>query len=335
MISTNPAFTVLASSGNQALAAAGLRLDQLKVGQIGAFAYETGLTIDGTKPQENKRFFLAMGTGPLAAGQANADVIKSSGRQIQVAGIKAYNLKPYAPAVDKVITLTFADKLPVNDEAGIKLQFMSQESYANYGVNNPKKTFIIPTGPEDAADSGKANLDAFLDNLVLEIAKDDEGIISATSTATTLVVTIKATALKATIPQINYQGNRGVDAFISVGENLYGVATVATTTELVYEQTAGVDVQQLEYVAGGWTGNPGIYRETEAAGFTPVIFNAVKTSGYDLTTITYDNTGIGGGEQYQTSLQTIIAVPVADDATATSLKAILDLIIFDEKPVLA
>lgn len=329
MISTNPAYSVLATKGNQALAAAGLRLDQLKIGQLGVFDASTNLTIAGASELTEKKFYIALGTGSGAAGAANTDVLKSAGDNIQNAGISEFNLKAYAAPVDKVITVTFLDKVEPNTDSGVKIQFISQEAFGNFGKNLAVKSFLVPTGDEDAEGSGKANLDAFLDNLVLEINKDDEGIVVASSTATTLVLTIKATKLKATIPQINYQGNRGVDAFVSVGENLYGVATAATTTEIVFEQGAGIDVQQLEYVAGGWNGNPGVYRETNAAGFTPVVFNAVAGTGYDQTVISYTNSGIGGGEVYHKSLQTIIAVPAADDATAASLLTVLQAVIND------
>lgn len=128
---------------------------------------------------------------------------------------------------------------------------------------------------------------------------------------------------------LNYLNPRTTDAFLSmIG---FGTDTTSTiTTALVYEDGAGYDIAQREYVAAGWEGSP--YRQSALYGLAfdnkyPPLAN--KADQYWVASITHENIGIGGGEKYHTSLLNEIALPTANTTAINSVSAIIHRIIDD------
>lgn len=132
---------------------------------------------------------------------------------------------------------------------------------------------------------------------------------------------------------LNYLDPRQVNVIMSVLSGDFGHnggsfgpdTTQATTQALIYEDGAGYDLQQLEYVAGGWNGKPGPYRVSELIGVAFGNFETFATTNgqYNVYSLTHENTGIGGGHKYQTSLMTIVAIPTANTTALNSVNAIL------------
>ncbi len=357
MISNSPLFQVLVTAGNQAPAIAGKKPEELLSGQIGVFDYETNLTIDGTVPLKNRKFYLAVGVNKLAAaGSAITDIVRSAGSNIQKAAIADYNRKEYTAPVDKKVVITFGEILPLQDYA-IKLLVANQEAYANYGFNLPNKSFTARSGKQ-VGTTGLADGNQLVIDLAAAINADDEkifttrfldptdnAVVSSANLAAWLAnvandgetlkleITSSQMAIK-TFANVNLKYNtpRGTDVFVSL-VGFDSDASVVTTQALVFQQGSGYDIQEMEYVAGGWNGNPGVYRASDTTYLQGVDRLAVANGTYDQTTISYENIGIGGNEQYGSSLQTVIAVPAADNTTAVALKELLDLVINDIEPV--
>lgn len=180
MVSINPAFQVLISKGNQAIAAAGLRLDELLSGQVGFFSYNTNLTIDGTKAHQNKSFYIAVGISSdnnATTASTSVDVMKSAGANIDQAGVRAFTSKPAVAPVDKKVVFTFGKVQPLTDYA-LKFEIRNSEAYANFGFNTPSKTFSVMSGEEFDTDTGLADANKLVVDLAAEIALDDEALFT-------------------------------------------------------------------------------------------------------------------------------------------------------------
>lgn len=109
---------------------------------------------------------------------------------------------------------------------------------------------------------------------------------------------------------------------------------VTTVQEMAEEQGEGYDLQQLEYVAGGWNGKPGPYRQSVSTGLARKGYEyyAVKGSKYNVLSITYDQNSVGGWEEFLNNLETIIAIPCANTVTLIGLVATLDFILTQFAP---
>lgn len=112
-----------------------------------------------------------------------------------------------------------------------------------------------------------------------------------------------------------------------------GVVTIVQ--EMAEEQGEGYDIQQLEYMAGGWNGKPGPYRVSPTTNLARKGFEyyAVKGTKYNVMSLTYDLESVGGWLEYKNNLETIVAIPCADGTTLTGLVAILDVILTQFAPM--
>lgn len=356
MITQNPAFQVLVTSGNQGVAAAGIRPEALLSGQLGVFDYNTGLSVDGSNAALNKNVFIAVGVARgSAAGSASTDIQKSAGENIEKAAVISMTQKPAVAATDKKVVLTVGT-LQADTDYGVRIQFRSQEAYRNFGYNTPSKSAVV-TSPADVSTVGAKN--AVVIALGKEILKadEDEGILSvayldpsssavvnatdATALATwqatsgnetevlKIQITASATAIKAySDVNLNYINNRLTNIIVSLISGFDTTASVAVTQELVFQEMSGYDLNQLEYEAGGFNGKPGIYRES-SVGFAASDRLAVAGTNYGIITINYNNSGIGGGLPYRTSLSSIVAIPSADSTTFTAVENLLNLVFRD------
>lgn len=99
--------------------------------------------------------------------------------------------------------------------------------------------------------------------------------------------------------------------------------TLETTQDAVFEQGAGYDLKQLEYMALGWKDSP--YRLSTLNGVAfDREYNAVATAHYNQFVLTYDQFSLGAWLEYYNNESTIIAVPTADATTTAALQAILN-----------
>lgn len=181
MARNNDVFQVLVTSGNAALLAAGNKVTNLAVGQIGLFDANTNLSTTGSpKP---KSFYLAVGLD-TDGDTVLDDVAKSAGSHIQSKNIVHYSYRPHTPGRPMIVVLKdyTAD---CETEYGIKLELRNQNIYRTQGYNQFTKSYIVKTGCCDGCEptcpSGDANEITKL--LKLEINNDPNGLVTAAAIA--------------------------------------------------------------------------------------------------------------------------------------------------------
>lgn len=105
-----------------------------------------------------------------------------------------------------------------------------------------------------------------------------------------------------------------------------GVITEITAP--VFNEGSGYDIQQLEYIDGGWNGKPGPYRQLAVTGLARNGMEYFSSAGgtYSTFSIRYDQFSVGGWLEYYNNLETVIAIPCADSTTLTGFATVADLI---------
>lgn len=181
MSRNNDVFSVLVTSGNQAVLAADNTVADLEPGQIGVFDFDTTLSIDATATPRN--IFLAVGID--ADGDGNTDdLIQSAGSHIQLRNLAYFNKQDYvAGAPQKVVLKDYTASCET--EYGIKLELRNQEIYRTQGYNQFTKNYSIVTsccdGCEQTCPSGDANEITKL--LKASINNDNLGLVTAEAIA--------------------------------------------------------------------------------------------------------------------------------------------------------
>lgn len=96
--------------------------------------------------------------------------------------------------------------------------------------------------------------------------------------------------------------------------------------DLQYGEGKGVDLQYLEYEAGGWNGKSGPYRQRELTGLGKenIEYFASATGAYDQVIMGSEVRSVSGARNYDSDVRTIIAVPCIDAAPMTELITLLD-----------
>lgn len=316
----NPVFQVLVASSDTILPAGGA-LETLAVGQLGCFNAETNLSVNIGAALPDK-FYFAVGI-PNAQGTLG-DIRKSSGEYIRKSKLNtAYAQSAIAPA-SQVHTVALAGFVPAaNKDYVFRLTFMSANTMYMQGFNHPVKSFVVSTG------AVAPTLDALLDLMVLEINKDVEGIVVASKSGTSLVLTIGSEDKVATLAGLNpkYAFLRQFKTTLSIGGDFAIGDYTVTTTGPVYEQGSGYDIQQMEYLAAGWNGDPGIYRTGEInglIGFATPMF-AIAGTQYWTLRLNYEfESHSGGNLEYSNQLETVIATPIANTTLIAALVAMIN-----------
>jgi hypothetical protein len=95
------------------------------------------------------------------------------------------------------------------------------------------------------------------------------------------------------------------------------------TQQAVFEEGAGYDVKELEYMAKGWKESP--YRVSTLNGVADEKFyNTVVTEKYDMFALTYDQFSIGAWLEYLNNEATQIMIPTTDTVTRNAVLAFLN-----------
>jgi hypothetical protein len=272
MKSVNPVFQVLVTSGNQAILAAGSRVDSLKSGQIGLFNYHTGLSIDGTSQTDYQEFFIAVGVNRgITALPGIDDINKSTGQLIQRTGQKYYTLKPTMDEVAKIVDVTNFTVM-CEMEYGINIEFRNQKSYALNGYSQFRKYFSAYSGccPSTACDDCDRVGDptVVVNSLITQINQDPDHLVTASAVAQKIGGTITAGA--------SATGNTTV----TIGSTSY---TVPVTTGDSTSVVAGKIAAQVNSQAG----SP--YRANANA----AVLSIYPTSNADATGQTFAVSGSG------------------------------------------
>lgn len=355
MSRNNDVFQVLVTKGNQAVLAAGNEVTDLLPGQAGVFSFESNLSIDGTVPTRN--FYVAVGLDEDGDGVTD-NIRKSAGSHIQTRNIAFYSYRPFEAG--RPMILEFKDfKTKCGEQYGIAIEFRNQQIYRTQGYVQFKVNYVVEgvccDGCSTGCESGDDNLVA--KKLVDAINNDPRGFVKAEmfNTTTNAVVTnydafvaanltvntdsdpnndVKLGVRITSIPQ-KINKYMGIDTkyfhmretFLVpsklIGFECNGEFSVKQTAKVT--QGLGYDIQYLEYLAGGWNGNPGPYRTYKVNGLAkPITYVAETNTQYGILALTYDQFSVGGWLEYLNNEATVIAIPQADSVTRASLLGVID-----------
>ena len=355
MSRNNDVFQVLVTKGNQAVLAAGNEVTDLLPGQAGVFSFESNLSIDGTVPTRN--FYVAVGLDEDGDGVTD-NIRKSAGSHIQTRNIAFYSYRPFEAG--RPMILEFKDfKTRCGEQYGIAIEFRNQQIYRTQGYVQFKVNYVVEgiccDGCSTGCESGDDNLVA--KKLVDAINNDPRGFVKAEmfNTTTNAVVTdydafvtanltvntdsdpandVKLGVRITSIPQ-KINKFMGIDTkyfhmretFLVpsklIGFECNGEFSVKQTAKVT--QGLGYDIQYLEYLAGGWNGNPGPYRTYKVNGLAkPITYVAETNTQYGILALTYDQFSVGGWLEYLNNEATVIAIPQADSVTRASLLGVID-----------
>ena len=309
---SNPIFQVLVASNPAILGAGGLP-STLGVGQLGIFNAETNLSFDpaGSIPD---KFYFAVGLDTVESGILT-DIRRSAGEYISKKLVNTVFGKAPVAGANQVLSLNLTGFVPDDVDYTIHTEWISGQLMNLSGFTNPRKSFVI-TGT-----TGQT-LAQFINAFVAYINADEEGLIVASNSGNThLVLTVGKELKSKTIgginPRYDFLRQFQVKFAFSDGFEDQPTVVVAANTPAVYEEGSGYDIQQEEYIAGGWIGKPGIYRDSALNGlfatgdFEPL---AVKSLMYYQTWFNYNyNSNSGGMLNYSNQMQTLIAVPNTTD----------------------
>ena len=355
MSRNNDVFQVLVTKGNQAVLAAGNEVTDLLPGQAGVFSFESNLSIDGTVPTRN--FYVAVGLDEDGDGVTD-NIRKSAGSHIQTRNIAFYSYRPFEAG--RPMILEFKNfKTKCGEQYGIAIEFRNQQIYRTQGYVQFKVNYVVEgiccDGCSTGCESGDDNLVA--KKLVDAINNDPRGFVKAEmfNTTTNAVVTdydafvaanlavntdsdpandVKLGVRITSIPQ-KINKYMGIDTkyfhmretFLVpsklIGFECNGEFSVKQTAKVT--QGLGYDIQYLEYLAGGWNGNPGPYRTYRVNGLAkPITYVAETNKQYGILALTYDQFSVGGWLEYLNNEATVIAIPQADSVTRASLLGVID-----------
>ena len=355
MSRNNDVFQVLVTKGNQAVLAAGNEVTDLLPGQAGVFSFESNLSIDGTVPTRN--FYVAVGLDEDGDGVTD-NIRKSAGSHIQTRNIAFYSYRPFEAG--RPMILEFKDfKTKCGEQYGIAIEFRNQQIYRTQGYVQFKVNYVVEgvccDGCSTGCESGDDNLVA--KKLVDAINNDPRGFVKAEmfNTTTNAVVTdydafvaanlavntdsdltndVKLGVRLTSVPQ-KINKYMGIDTkyfhmretFLVpsklIGFECNGEFSVKQTAKVT--QGLGYDIQYLEYLAGGWNGNPGPYRTYKVNGLAkPITYVAETNKQYGILALTYDQFSVGGWLEYLNNEATVIAIPQADSVTRASLLGVID-----------
>jgi hypothetical protein len=277
MATTNPVFQVLTTSGDQALLAAGSRVDALNNGQLGIFNYHTGLSIDGTVPGDARDIFIAVGINRTTGGTDDMeDFNKSAGQLIQVRNAKSRTAKATVDEIAKVIELTGFTANCDSDYA-LRLTFLGQKIYGMNGYNGVAKTFNYHTGccSDPCGDGcGDGNPVELAFGLAANINADPDLLVAAT------IFGNKITAVISTAPTAD--GN----TVVTVGTTTYTVAVLDadTTAQAAQKIVDAINTQTGSPYRASLTGSTiSIYEKAPGQASTATF--AVTGSGVAATGI--------------------------------------------------
>ena len=181
MSRNNDVRQILVASGNAALLAKNLPVDNLAVGQLGVFDANTELSVDATSTSP-RDFYIAIGLD--RDGDATQDDINvSAGQYIQRSGVVAYMFREHSAAQPMILEVQ--DYLAECDTSyAVKLEFRNQQIYRTQGFNQYTKTYAIQTACCDSCETCySADANEITTKMVAEINLDEENLVTAKAVA--------------------------------------------------------------------------------------------------------------------------------------------------------
>lgn len=201
-----------------------------------------------------------------------------------------------------------------NDPTGlVKATMVARQAIVALTVDDP----AIPT---DIAEGGVVTL------------KQVDALMKYNKTKTNIADFLFTDIEFETVPQkiqdftsvsLNYMYPRQTVAILAKVDGFKCTGEIEVTQTAVFEEGAGIDLKQLEYIAKGWTESP--YRVSTVNSIAENrSFVTDAKEKYDVFALTYDQFSLGGWLEYFHNQASIIAIPTADTVTRNGLVAILD-----------
>lgn len=358
----NDVYQTLVTKGNQEVLGAGQRVTDLKPGQIGVFDFESGKSITGTPAVRN--FYLAVGIDTTGEGEIT-DIRKSAGSHIQGRNAVFYSVRPYQEAKPQIIDITDFEA-QCGETYGISIELQNENISRTIGDNRFKFSYVVEADCckscsscekadvnklvkkfyDSIKDNSKGLVKVDLINPSGQVVEDYEAFVKANKAVNEdadknndvklglRITTVPEKIRKYCGINLNYLSVRNtfIKVYPSHGFECAGLK-ITTKQEAQVEQGSGYDVRHLEYVSGGWNGNPGPYRMN--CGFPQEIDYYADSNGkYNMVALTYDQFSTSGWLEYLSNEATVIAIPKDDTTTLNGLLGILDKLLkpynFDE-----
>ena len=363
MSRNNDVFHLLVTKGNQAVLAKDKKVTELLPGQIGAFDYNTNLSFDATVTTAPKNFYLAVGldagNGTLGDIMKSAGS-HVQGKNVAFFSFRPYTpgrpmkvlLKDYVANCET----EYGVKLELRNQEIYRTQGYNQFT-KTYSMKTSCCDGCTPTCPSGDANeitrqlfinvsndvSGliKANIKIRGGATVAGVTPDANGNITLADIETIMAFnatqtdpadfvytdlefeTVPQTIQDFTSVSLNYMYPRQTVAILTKVEGFKCTGDIEVTQTAVFEEGAGIDIKQLEYIAKGWTEGP--YRVSSVNSIAENrAFVTDATAKYDVFALTYDQFSLGGWLEYFHNQASIIAIPTADATTRNGLAAILD-----------
>ncbi len=276
-------YSIVPTITDAAVIAAGNRIDQLTLGQVGVFDYDTGLSIDSSGVSTVRNFFVAVAVDRNGDGTVD-DYIKTAGKAIQKRNVESYKVRCYTAAQSQIIDLQNF-KADCETEYGIKIEFHSSEKFQNYGYNQLTKTFLVRTGCcEKCATCPTGNCGDLINLLLTDINNDEDNLVIASA------VVNQGSVQVTTAPTTNG------DATVVIGSESITVALLAADTAI----TASAKIAEAIN-----TNSTTAYATSDGVD-TAQIYLLTTDAGASATTITYAAGSTGSvATTVNTSVQTI------------------------------
>jgi hypothetical protein len=257
-----------------------------------------------------------------------------------------------APTSDANTTVTIGSTVyvvPVLDADTTAQVATKIANFVNAATGTPYK--VVATGSDLAIYSVATGQGSTATFAVTGAGVGANAIVSSTKTVITDQAAFKAAfpgvsvGLRITgVPQLrpSFNGDinikyykNGTDFIVTPVEGFACNGTVTEVTLLQYNEGNGYDLKQEEYVAGGWNGKPGPYRQSDITGLARQGFESFVNVGsnYNIIALAYDQESVGGWLEYKNNLETTIAIPCADTTTLTGLVTMLDAIFTQSQPM--
>lgn len=127
---------------------------------------------------------------------------------------------------------------------------------------------------------------------------------------------------------VAYYHPRGTELIVSMVEGFDCTGTLTVVEEGAFEEGNGYDVQQREYMAGGWNGRPGPYRVHSNTGLAKngIEYFADRKAKYDIAYLCYGHYSQSGWGDYMNDLGTEFVFDTTDGGPTTGRDSFLTVI---------
>lgn len=354
----NRVFQILPVKNNTILPK-GEAIDAIGVGQLGVFDADTNLSIDATTTTLPGKFYLAVGVDTNGDTTVD-DVIKTMPYALNAKDAVFYDTQCATDGVNKVIDINLGDcDVQCDSPYSIGVELYNDEFYRLNGFNQTINTYSVKsiccegccTDEDDntaCVDLAKKFFDAinndaqsnflvtaqYVDlNPTVPVIVTDPDAWAADAANAGLCLSLRITIgslpfYKYCCINSEYFKIRQTDAIVSLRTGFDCCGSTSVVTDLEYPQGLGYDLQQLQYTAGGFDGQPGIYRVGDLKGLP---FNPTRHS-FDNNTekffqinVSVDNESSTAWTKAPHAIEFIVAIPQVTAAEPGVVDPLLQL----------